>query len=48
MAVRERRTIMITAQQLDEPSSLAPLAVRLSPGIRLFEILTHEGKKPGS
>jgi hypothetical protein len=48
MAVREGRTIMITAPQLDEPSSLAPRAVRLSPGIRLFGILTHEAKKPGS
>jgi hypothetical protein len=48
MAVRERRTIIITAPQLDEPSSLAPRAALLSPGIRLFEILTNGAKKPGS
>jgi hypothetical protein len=48
MAVRERRTIIIKAPQVDEPSSLAPLAVRLSPGLRLVEILTHEAKKPAS
>jgi hypothetical protein len=47
MAMRERRTIIITAPQVDEFSSLTARGSS-SPGIRLFEVLTKEAKKPGS